>query len=155
MIDGSRFIGAATGVLHAHHRRASAEKDFRSIDVRMGGEAAVTTGEGSLALAIAPVDGSALGTFLAAVSGVDLHERPATLLKFVGQRRFEAMPALFENQSVEAALPAPLPRHSRCVQILDHSNAKAPDKAARGRAATPALALTAAALRTQSQGQDK
>lgn len=117
-MTGSRFNRAATGVLHAHRRRASAQNVHCCIRVGVRGEPAMSASETGLALSARFIDDAAFAARLACVGGIDLCERPAALFQLVSQDGHKCRPTLFQNTSIEAALPASLGRHSNDVQIL-------------------------------------
>lgn len=129
VIDGSRFIGAVTGILHAHQRRASAQNVDGCIRVGMGSETTVATSVAGLALSARFIDGSARRAFLRREGGIDLNERPATLFKFIGKQRFHRSPALFVDAPAQAATN---PNHVLGLQRLDRDNTKAPRNVCRG-----------------------
>lgn len=123
-MTGARFIGTATGSLHA--RRASAENVDRSIDVGIRGEPAVSASEAGLALSARFVDDAAIAARLAGVGGIDLRERPAALLQFVRQFSLEGAPTLRADVAIQAALVWSARRHGDDVQIFQSDRAETP-----------------------------
>lgn len=117
--------------LHAHQRRVPTQDVYRSVVVCMSVEAAMLAGKDRLALAAFPVYGSALGTGLRRVCGIDFQERPASLGKLVNQQRFKRVPSLIKDGSVQPSFAFDHAAgrgsgHFLYAQILNNNMAKAP-----------------------------
>lgn len=119
---GSRFNGSVTGCLH--ERRASPLDIDGSIVIGVERETTVPTSEAGLALSACFVDGSTFRTGLRCVGGINLNQRPAALLQFVGQDALKRAPSLFKNASIEAALSFAGSRHVDDAKVLQRDRAE-------------------------------
>lgn len=123
--------------LHAHRRRVPTQDVDRSIVVGMCAEAAIMTGETSLAFAASTVHGSAFRTGLRGVGGIYLAKIPAAFIEFVGKDGFETEPPLIEDAPVKPGLllhhatghfsgPASRCRHVSDLQIFQDNRSEIP-----------------------------